>query len=429
MRERNLLYLFLGLNVALAAAFMIYLFLSTNRQPEVVATRFVAAVKTNAAAAIVAAVKTNPVVAATNRSVGLDGARPSGSQTNSVIAPAAKPLFTSKKYNWQDVETEQYRSYIESLRAVGCPDDKIRTIVLADVNELFDKKRVREAVQHDMQWWRPEAQNFAIINVLQERGRALEEEKTALVAKLLGEEAAEAEKSDTLIWSSVQLSGPVLGSLPPKIHNEVQEICARSMERHQTYFWSRVNEGQPMNQVEMARLREQTRSDLRKVLNEDQVEEFVLRYSHNASRLREELRGFEPTPEEFRKIFRAIDPLEHQMQMEFGGPEAMSDKQRERFERQRDEAIRESLTSERYQAFLLTKDPLYRQAQMVAMQYGAPPKAILPIYQMTKVNESRRQQIINDGTLSPQQKSEALNAMNMEQQKTIQRIVTETANR
>jgi hypothetical protein len=424
MRERNLLYLFLGLNVALAAAFMIYLFLSTNREPEVVATSFVPTVKSNAATPPPpVAVKSN-AVAGTNKTMPVVVA-----QTNLMPTPTAKPMFTSKKYNWQDVETDQYRSYIESLRAVGCPDDKIRTIVLADVNELFDKKRVREAVQHDMQWWRAEAQNLAVINVLQERGRALEEEKTALVAKLLGGEAAEAEKSDTLVWSSVQLSGPVLGSLPPKIHNEVQDICARSMERHQTYFWSRVNEGQPMNQVEMARLREQTRFDLRKVLNEEQVEEFVLRYSHNAARLREELRGFEPTPEEFRKIFRAIDPLEHQMQMEFGGPEAMSEKQRERFDRQRDEAIRESLTPQRYQAFLLTKDPLYRQAQMVAMQYGAPPKAIMPIYQMTKLNESRRQRIINDAKLTPQQKSEALNAMNMEQQKTIQRIVTETANR
>jgi hypothetical protein len=145
--------------------------------------------------------------------------------------------------------------------------------------------------------------------------------------------------------------------------------------------------------------------------------------------LRDELRGVEPTPEEFRKIFRAIDPIEHQMQMEFGGQEAMSEKQRERFERQRDEAIRETLGPNRYQAFLLTKDPLYRQAQMMAMQYGAPPKAVMPIYQMTKLNESRRQQIINDGKLTPQQKSEALNAMNVEQQKNIQRIVTETANR
>jgi hypothetical protein len=428
MRERNILYLFLGLNVALAGAFVIYLFLANSRQPDVVATSFAPpASKTNSLAPqAVKSAATGAVasVATTNKSATASAPLPA---TNS--APSLTPTYTNRKFTWQDVETDLYPTYIKSLRAVGCPDEKIRTIVIADVNELFDKKRVKESVAHDMQWWRAETPSMSVVNVLQERGRALEEQRTALIAKLLGDEVAEKEKGDVLLWSSVQLTGPVLGALPPKLHNEVQEICARSMDRHQNYFWARVNEGQPMNQVEMAKLREQTRSDLRKVLNEDQVEEFVLRYSHNAARLREELRGLEPTPDEFRKIFRAIDPLEHQMQMEFGGPEAMSEKQRERFERQRDAAIREALAPERYQAFLLTKDPVYRQAQMIAMQYGAPPKAVMPIYQMAKVNESKRQEIINDANLTPQQKSEALNAMNQEQQKSIQRIVTESANR
>src|SRR5258708_3938479 len=70
MRERNLLYLFLGLNVALAGAFMVYLFLSTHRQPEVVATSFVPAAKTNITRAVQPAnlPKTNVIAAATNKS-------------------------------------------------------------------------------------------------------------------------------------------------------------------------------------------------------------------------------------------------------------------------------------------------------------------------------------------------------------------------
>jgi hypothetical protein len=59
------------------------------------------------------------------------------------------------------------------------------------------------------------------------------------------------------------------------------------------------------------------------------------------------------------------------------------------------------------------------------MQYGAPPKAIFPIYQMTKTNEVRRQKILNDATLSPQQKSESLGAINQEQIRSVQQIVTE----
>jgi hypothetical protein len=424
MRERNLLMLFLVLNVALAGAFVTYLLLSSSRQPKIVATTFPTPGKTNLATPLSSGpgktnAKASPDATAMTST--------NGSTTNSIApgGPAtAKPVFTQRKFTWQDVESPQYLAYIDSLRAVGCPEDKVRTIILADINELFAKKRLKEAVAHDPEWWRSEPQ-IMMVNVLQEKGRALEEQRRELIAKLLGSEALENEKSETYFWSNVQLTGPVLGDLSAEAHNQVQDICARSMERHQTAFWSRVNEGQPLNSVEMAKLREQTRADLRQVLNPEQLEEFLLRYSHNAHQLRDQLRGVEPTPEEFRKIFRVMDPFEHQMQLEYGGLETLSEKQRERHERQRDEAIRDALSPQRYQAYLLTKDPLYRQAQMMAMQFNAPPKAIIPIYQMTKLNESKRQKIINDASLTPQQKSEALNAVQQEQQQTIHKIVTE----
>jgi hypothetical protein len=65
---------------------------------------------------------------------------------------------------------------------------------------------------------------------------------------------------------------------------------------------------------------------------------------------------------------------------------------------------------------------------MTAQNYGAPAKAIMPIYQMTKANETRRQQILNNATLTPQQKSEALNAVNQEQMRGVQQIVTDARN-
>jgi len=159
------------------------------------------------------------------------------------------------------------------------------------------------------------------------------------------------------------------------------------------------------------------------------MEEFLLRYSQNAHQLRNELRGFDPTPEEFRKILRATDSMDHQLQLQFGGIEALSQQQRERHLAQRDAAIKEVLGPKRYQDYLMVKDPIYRQAQATATQYGAPDKAIMPIYQMTKANETRRQKILNDAALTPQQKSEALSAVNQEQMRTVQQIVSEARNR
>jgi hypothetical protein len=428
MRDKNLLQVFLVLNVALAACFVVYLFLSSNSQPRVTSTSFPSALlKTNAPAKRVAAAATTnqpaPAVAVvTNTPV---------ESTNQIAAP--QPVFTQRKFGWQQLEsaeqskTNEYRTYLESLRAVGCPEDKVRYIIMADIDELFAKKRLKAAVDYDPAWWRTEPE-VSVATALQEKGRILEEERRALIEKYLGPDALDSEKGEAMLWSNVQLTGPVLGNLPPEVHNTVQEICGKSIERHQGAFWARINEGQPLNAVEMARLREQTRSDLRKVLNGNEMEEFLLRYSHNAHQLRTELRGFNPTPDEFRKILRATDSMDHQLQQEFGGIETLSQQQRERHLAQRDSAIRESIGPKRYQDYLLVKDPLFRQAQMTAQNYGAPAKAIMPIYQMTKANETRRQQILNNATLTPQQKSEALNAVNQEQMRGVQQIVTDARN-
>jgi len=419
MRDRSLLRLFLGLNVALAAAFIAYLYISNNSQPKVVTADFSKAtntVKRSNAPVTVSAVGSNKI----STTVALTNAPTLAVASN---APPA-PVFTQKKFGWKDVESPEYVKYMSSLRAVGCPEEKVKNIILADINDLFQEKKLQIALQHDQQWWKAQTE-YLMANVMQERGHALEEARQALIEKLLGPEVAD-KQHESLLWNSVQLTGPVLGKLPAQLHNQVQEICADSIQRHQAYFWERANQGQPLNNVEMANLREHTRTELRKILSPIEVEEFVLRYSHNASQLREELRGMDPTPDEFRKVFRATDPLDHQMQMEFGGVEAMSDKQRERYQKDRESAIREALGSQRFQAYALTKDPLYRQAQMTALQYGAP-TAILPIYEMAKLSETKRQKILRDATLTPQQRIEALNALNVEQQRSVQQIVNDSA--
>ena len=433
MREKNLLQLLLVLNGALAACFVVYLLLSSNAQPRVTPTTFtpLPAVTNRLAAKHPASreVSTNAVTPpkATNESALPPAPTAVATITNASVPQPVQPVLTQKKFGWQQVESEEYRTYLDSLRAVGCPEEKVRYIIMTDINELFAKKRLKEAIDHDPQWWRAEPE-LTVANVLQEKGRKLETERRALIEKLLGKEALELDKSEMVFWSNVQLTGPVLGNLPTETHQAVQEICGRSIERTQNAFWARVNDGQSINQVEQAKLREQTRVDLRKVLDREALEEFLLRYSHNAHELRAQLRGFEATPDEFRRIFRVIDPIQHQLQLEYGSVEALSPQQRERFERQRDAAIKEALGPKRYDEYLVTKDPLYRQAQMTAMQYGAPPRAIMPIYEMTKLSEQKRQRILSDGSLTPQQKTDALNSVNQEQLKSMQRIVSDAAN-
>lgn len=433
MRDRDLIRLFVVLNAALAACFVAYLVMSSGGgQPGFITTNFpVALPRTSVVVRTVTTQLTPaPESAATNATTGTNVATSGAADTNAVPAPIPASLqFSERRITWEQLQSDEssgtntYRMYLESLRAIGCPEEKVRYIVLADINELFSRKRLKEAVALDMQWWRSEQEPRAA-GTLQEKGRGLEDERRALIAKYLGESATESERGEGLLWGHIQLTGPVLGKLSPEVHNAVQEIAARSAERSQNAQWARFNDGQTPNAVETAKMREQTRADLRRVLDAQGLEEFLLRYSLNASGLREELRGLEATPDEFRKILRATDPLDHPMQLEFGNLDALSPQQRERHLAQREAAIREALGAERFKDYLVLKDPLYRQAQSTATQYGAASRIIMPIYRQLKNSEAQRQKVLNDTTLTREQKNDEITAINADQVRKVQQLIT-----
>jgi hypothetical protein len=351
--------------------------------------------------------------------------------TNITKSPAIDPkslASAGKKFGWQDVTNEAYVDYVARLRAVGAPEKQVRNIVVADLNDLFDQRRLEHAIKTDSQWWKAETfmgilpmQNFA--------GANFDDQRRELLTKILGEDESDSIKLTSLNSAAVNLTGPVLGALPPETWNSVQEICARSMDRHQAYQMARINENKPMDNLELAKLRDQTRTDLAKVLTPEQIEEFLLRYSHNSSKMRTDLRGIDLSPDEFRKLFRAIDPLEHRIQMDYGGPEALSAKQREQLEAQRDRAAREALTPEHFAQYMSTKDPLYKQAQLMAMQYGLNGKAVQPLHDMQKSLDARRVQITQDPAMPAEQKAQALQSISVEHQQKLQRILADTTYR
>ena len=416
MRLKTGFLILIAVNILWAAAFFGYVQRSTTPVIQRVAGTTNASGTSNA---ITAASKTNqatPVpVASTNPAPTVAAA----------AAPATVPRAV-RDYTWQDVTNEIYPRYIANLRAVGCPEKQIRAIVVADVNDLFDKRRLEHAVTTDSQWWK--AETFMGVLPMQGMGFGVvsanfDEQRRELLTKILGEGWDDTVKLTSLNGTSVNLSGPVLGALPADVWNTVQEICARSIDRHQSYLTARMNQPMPTDNVELAKLRQMTRSDLSKVLNADQLEEFLLRYSQNSSKLRQDMRGIDLTPDEFRKIFRAIDPAEHQMQLEYGGPEALSPKQREAQVALRDRAIKETLAPERYLQYLATKDPLFQQAQLSAAQYGLNGKAVQPLYDLQKSIETKRTQVSQNTTLTPEQKSQALQSIGIEHQQVLQRLL------
>lgn len=346
--------------------------------------------------------------------------------TASTPAPAAvTPLAARPRVvGWEQLGKPEYPAYLERLREAGCPEDKLRYIATADADEWLLRQRIAHAVANDFAWWKSEpavggGESFG------DRYAQLRTQRDGLLKQLLGDGVDPKEGGPAEVPIVVNLSGPVLGALPREKFNAVQEICGRSLDRHQGYFNNRQAEGVFLNQGDLARLREQTRADLSQILTPEELEEFLLRYSHNANRLRSELAGMEPTPDEFRAVFRAVDLLEHRLQLEYGALDSLSARQREQFDREREEAIKKALPSDRYQRYLMGRYPLFRQAQLAIKRAGLPENVTVGFYEALNEHESRRREALNNSALNAEQRQVALQNLEREKETAIRRVLGE----
>jgi len=320
-------------------------------------------------------------------------------------------VIRKQYFTWQELESADYAAYVANLRQIGCPEQTIRDIVIADVNQLYSKRVLEEVPTAEQQWWRTGSDtNFvAAVNV---KMQGLDQERRALLATLLGPDWETAVSPPR---SLVPLNGPVLGELAPETKSAVQEIVARSQQRTQTYLDAQKAAGRAAEPAELARLAQQTRTELALVLNPAQMEEFLLRYSDSATALRGQLRGIELTPDEFRKLFRAADPIEQQMQLAAGDDPGKA-AQQTALATQLANLFKGALGAERFQAYQQAQDPLYAAAINLANQAGASPEAAQKLYNLSRLIADEQNRIHNDASLTEEQKAAQLKALDQQQQ-------------
>jgi LysM repeat protein len=330
-------------------------------------------------------------------------------RTNTIVQ---RQLFT-----WHDIESPNYAVYVANLRDIGCPEQTIRDIIIADVNALFSRRRATELVTPDQQWWRSEPDSN-VVAVAAMKAQALESERATLLTELLGPnwESGDLASIPRPTRSGVTLDGPVLGTLPLETKQALQNISARSEDRVLAYLEQMKEEGKAPDPAELARIRQDTRRELAGVLSPLQLEEFLLRYSENANALRTnfgELKYFNATPDEFRTVFRAVDTIDQQIAA-ITGTDANSVQGRRALEAQRENAIKLALGQRRYEEYRMLQDPLYRQAMATAIAAGTPEEA-RTLYLVNVAAAEQQASITNNPALTAAQREIELKQLEADQ--------------
>ena len=332
-----------------------------------------------------------------------------------------KTNFVARRqlFSWHsDVESGDYATYVANLHDIGCPEQTIRDIIIADINTLYSRKRALELVTADQQWWRSQP-DPDVVQTATDKARAMEDERRGLLTRLLGTnwETGDLVNLPRPSRPGVILDGPVLGVLAMDTKQSIQDISLRSQDRLEAYLNAQSRAGKEPDPAMLAKLRQQTRDEMAHVLSPPQLEEFLLRYSQSANDLRADfgqLRFFDQTPDEFRAVFRAVDALDQRIELLANATDPSSVGQRKALENQRDAAMKTALGQKRYEEYQRLNDPVFRDAMAAAEEAGTP-EAAGTMYAIMAAAQAEQSRIRGDTNMSAAQKSIELKRLELQQ--------------
>jgi len=327
-------------------------------------------------------------------------------------------LVRHQFFSWQQIESPDYPTYVANLRAVGCPEQTVRDIIIADVNTHYAHRLAREVYTPDQQWWRSDT-DTNVQAIAEAKTAALDDERRALLAQLLG---ADWESGDLISLprpsqATLALDGPVLGILPEDVKENVEQIGLRGQQRIQDYLAAQQAAGKSPDPAMLTKLDEQTRSEIAGVLSPQQAEEFELRYSATADSLRDELgdlKYFNATPEEFQKLYHVVEDINNKLA-------AVSDTDpnaaqiRASLDDQRLAATKAALGDTRYVEYLKLHDQDYQNALAMAQAAGGTVQSADTIYEINRAAAQEQNNIQSNSNLTTELKTVGQKSVELDQ--------------
>lgn len=313
---------------------------------------------------------------------------------------------------WRELQTDDVEQLTARLRAAGFPSDVLRSIVAAQLHEQFIARRdALLGARPVPSFWKNAGHDPQTLAMLNELNR--EEQKT--LRAILG--------ADADVADADALSGRNHDFLPPEKARALQDVIRQHEEKRAELFSSGV-----VSSVDQGRIlahENALRDAIAGVLTPAELTEYDLRTSRTANRLRSELNAFNPTEEEFRKLFHLRQPFDEIYNPPNIDPVAMTAILRQRTEAQTQltAQIKAALSPERAAEYEMTTDSSYRQTSQLVSRLELPPETTRTVFAIQKEMQQMLQPIQMNRSLSLEERNQRLAALAAETQARITNVL------
>ncbi|HKQ40819.1 MAG TPA: hypothetical protein VJ063_22315, partial [Verrucomicrobiae bacterium] len=105
-------------------------------------------------------------------------------------APEPQVVTVTNQVTWDQLESEDYKTYIERLRSINCPEQTIRDIIIADLDKLLAPQfHAIYGRKPEVKYWESEEEELANNHDHREwarKERELDKQKRQIVKELVG---------------------------------------------------------------------------------------------------------------------------------------------------------------------------------------------------------------------------------------------------
>ena len=288
------------------------------------------------------------------------------------------------------------------------PDETIRDLIRAEVTKIYRPKMLalRPASNPEKYWERNFGGSFSQQSVEQRQQQtALFKEQSELLKTLLGETPMTGEHPLRRHFTSS----------PPEVVKQLIELQTKMNEKQAELYAKAGGYMDSSTMAERGKIEREFYTEVAKLTSPEQVEAYKLRNSSLSRNLRDELRAFEPTEEEFKAIFRQRDAAN------WDGVTRYDPANRSQLDKN-SAVLAETLGPERAKEFeLLSTSYEYRQLA----ESGVAKESLLLLAALKGTAETSARNIQRDTTLSPEQRTAALQAIRTETEKELATLLGE----
>ncbi|MDB4713030.1 hypothetical protein OAF43_02285 [bacterium] len=342
--------------------------------------------------------------------------------------PVERIVREVEAFHWSQIEADDYQTYVENLRRIGCPEETIRDLVKQDLDKLYDQRKadILSKAPARKEFWKtgnPSSIGKPSASANSQMAQ-LDQEKNGVLGELFGAPglAAINRPGPLARARSEAKSGYAMDFIPEETKAELNNLEREFGSELLKKMAQGATDAQDI--AEIRGLRTEREDRIATMLTPDQKTEYDLRNSPTAANMRLQMDGFDPSEDEFRDIFAVRKNFDDEYGVVPGSNVSASDMESRQFaEQEMNKQIRDSLGDDRFQDYLRQTDYDYKSISKITERQGLGDNISAQVYEMKGGAEELAREIRMNTSLPIEERQMQLGQIRTETSRSIESLM------